>query len=190
MGNATETTRIGEQLSLFACFSAPAAVKSPLRRRSTSRGLRRSASHAAQMVIDLRERTQEAEEDWADRWVSRPVVHAIVPAAQTKMPETRAAVSIFDLAYQFTAEQVISEFMVGDISQPKANSKKKTKLPAIQEQIHTRVIRDAGTVRCIRMHHTDTTEWQEREAARRARQRPPKPGTKYKTMSEKLKETI
>lgn len=190
MGNATETTRMGEQLSLFACFAAPAAVKSPLRRRSTSRGLHRSASHAAQMVIDLRERIQEAEEDWADRWASRPVVHAIIPATQTKMPETRAAASIFDLAYQFTAEQVISEFMVGDISQPKANSKKKTKLPAIQEQIHTRVIRDAGTVRCIRMHHTDTTEWQEREAARRARQRPPKPGSKYKTMSEKLKETI
>ena len=50
----------------------------------------------------------------------------------------------------------------------------------------TKVQRDADVVRCIRIQEQDTTEWIEREIARRARQRPPKPTAKAKTIGRKL----
>jgi hypothetical protein len=185
--NRSKQYEPAQQLDLFAGFAMPEVSMCTPARKPKSRGLRITSSQVAQFALDLRARAEDLADEWAEKWASRPIVHAVVPASQAKMPETRAAASIFDLAYQFTAAQVISGFMVTKESPPK---KTKHKEPAIQEQIHTRVIREHGTVRCIRMHHTDTDEWQEREAARRARQRPPKPGTKYKTTGEKLKEVI
>lgn len=49
-----------------------------------------------------------------------------------------------------------------------------------------RVIREAGTVRLERLLPQETEEWQERERARRAKQRPPKPTKKARTRGEKL----
>lgn len=105
----------------------------------------------------------------------------VLPANVLPPPQTRAPRSVFDLA-DFDGYGWLTH---GGLRRPAINWPM-----TIQERIHTVISRDFGVVRCRRLHHTDTTEWQEREAARRARQRPPKPGAKYKTMSEKLKETI
>lgn len=52
----------------------------------------------------------------------------------------------------------------------------------------TRVLRSDGVTRCVRIQIQETPEWQAREAARRARQKPPKPTAKAKTKSRKLME--
>lgn len=44
-----------------------------------------------------------------------------------------------------------------------------------------------GSVRVIRQRVEETAEWQEREAARRARQRPPKPTAKARTRGKKVR---
>lgn len=52
------------------------------------------------------------------------------------------------------------------------------------------VERDGGDVRVTRITPQETPEWQEREAARRARQVVPKPTAKAKTKSAKFRELI
>lgn len=56
--------------------------------------------------------------------------------------------------------------------------------PAMREhRHHCRVERTEGVTRCTAMQPQETNEWKEREAARRARQTPPKPSKAAKTMS-------
>lgn len=52
------------------------------------------------------------------------------------------------------------------------------------------VQRTDGAVRVTRIAESETAEWQEREKARRARQRPPKPVSKARTRGKKLLELI
>jgi hypothetical protein len=173
-----------QQLDLFAGFALPEVLPSCPPKR-TGRALVRKAGKVVQLAIDLRERAEDPEE-WADRWVSRPIIKAVVPASLTRMPETRAVASVFDLGCQAAASHLIAGFMAPKPKQAKA----KAKPDAIQDRIHTRVIRDGGVIRCERLHHTETEAWQEQETARRAKQKPPKPGAKYKTMGDKLKEVM
>lgn len=53
-----------------------------------------------------------------------------------------------------------------------------------------RVERDGDRVRVVRLLPGETDEWKERERARRARQRPPKPVRRAKTRGKKLLEMI
>ena len=50
-----------------------------------------------------------------------------------------------------------------------------------------RIERTAGVTRCTRVAVQDTAEWKDREAARRARQTPPKPGAKVKAAMNAMK---
>lgn len=180
----TATHAPAQQLDLFAGFGLPEVTPSAPPKRQ-GRALVRKAGKVTQLALALRERADDIE-DWAERWASRPIIKAVVPASKTRAPETRAVASIFDLGAQAAAAHVIAEFMA-----PQAPSHDRPKPPpAIQEQTHTIVTRDAGVTRCKRIHHTETEAWQEQERARRARQKPPKPSAKAKTMSDKLKEVI
>ena len=185
MTKAAALTSHAQQLDLFAGFCLPEVLPSCPPKR-TGRALVRKVGKVVQLAIDLRDRAEDIEE-WADRWVSRPIIKAVVPASRTKMPETRAVASVFDLGCQAAAAHVIAEFMA---PKPQKQAKAKAKPEAIQDRIHTRVIRDGGVIRCERLHHTETEAWQQQESARRAKQKPPKPGAKYKTMSDKLKEVM
>lgn len=49
-----------------------------------------------------------------------------------------------------------------------------------------RIIRDGDRTRCERLLPQETDEWQQREAARRAKQKLPKPPKRAKTISKKL----
>lgn len=62
------------------------------------------------------------------------------------------------------------------------------RLPATAplDQSFLSVRREAGTVVVVRMLQQETEEWKQRETARRARQKPPKPAGAAKTRSKKL----
>lgn len=53
-----------------------------------------------------------------------------------------------------------------------------------------RVVRDGDRVVCHRLRPQDTEEWQEREAARRARQVVPRPPKKARTVGKRLRELV
>lgn len=185
MMHTTHSGDPGEQFDLFAGFDLPVREAPPKAKRRACT-LRRVAAKVVQLTLDLKARIEDTRDAWAEEWANRPVVHAVVEAKNTRMPETRAVASIFDMGYQLAAQQVLGEFMLPQPDQGPAPGK-----PAVfQEQAHTVVVREAGVTRCQRIHHTDTQEWQEREAARRARQKPPKPPKKAKTMGAKLIELV
>lgn len=103
----------------------------------------------------------------------------ISAASDRPLPETRAPSSVFDLAD-------ISRF--GWLGAVRKAGQTAAKPPPIQERVHTVITRDFGLIRCKRLHHTETVEWKEQEAARRARQIVPRPQAKYKTKGENLKQ--
>lgn len=179
MGQTAHHHPHAAQLELFACIAMSAA---PTRRRQPRRVsaplLRTSAIVVVQLVIDLVPRVSPEDED--DALVTAPIIHAWVSAAEAPPPKTRAPRSIFDLA----ASQVIAEAMCrrGFRATPEPKT--------IQQAAHKQVTREGSVTRCTRLHHTDTTEWQEREAARRARQKVPKPPKGAKTIGKKLRELI
>jgi hypothetical protein len=82
-----------------------------------------------------------------------PIVHRVIPAADAPPLAIRGPSSIFDMG--------------APLSIKIARSKDE---PAV-----TRVIRSAGVTKCQRIQIQDTPEWQQKEAARRARQVLPKP---------------
>lgn len=133
---------------------------------------------AAQLCIDLQPR--------APAWVDPDDIpedgdfpaHLVVSAAACEPVKTRAPCSVFAFAAsQFCAEraarQVISEVMygvLGDDEEPPA-----PRLPS-----HCRkIVRDGDVTRHIALREQDTEEWAEKERARRAKQKPPRP-TKQK----------
>jgi hypothetical protein len=59
-----------------------------------------------------------------------------------------------------------------------------------ENQVHRKVTWDRGVLRHSTILPQETEEWAERERARRARQKPPKPGASFKTKSDKFKKLI
>lgn len=153
----------GAQLELFAGLAVP----EPLPRRRRTRKRRPAvAVIPIQFAIDLRERVEidpDEIEEAGDRFT-----HVVVSAAECPLPKTRAACSIFSLASEFAARQVIAEFMLGQDD----DELDSTPPP---DPHHRRIIRDGDTTRHISMRYQDTEEWAEKERARRARQKLPKP---------------
>ncbi len=184
----THTGEPGGQLDLFAGFDMPVR-EAPAKAKRRACTLRRVVAKVVQLTLDLRARVEDAADEWVERWVSRPVVHATVDAKSTRMPDTRAVASIFDMGYQVAAQEVLDGFMLQQPEPAQADTKP-AKPAAFQDQAHTKVTREPGVIRCQRLHHTDTQEWQERETARRARQKPPKPPKAAKTMGAKLVELV
>lgn len=114
-----------------------------------------------------RSRGDRAQSD-DDPFVSSPVVHRIISATEADPLPINGPVSIFAM-----------------------NKAIQVRMERRQDGAQfRRVFRDAGTVRCVRIQEQDTAEWQDREAARRARQKPPKPTAKAKTKSRKLIEMV
>ena len=105
----------------------------------------------------------------------------VVPAAGQPLPDTWGLCSVFDLAFLPIPP------CVGAAHRPSAP---KHSASTLQKQNHTKVTREQGVVRCQRLHHTETPAWKDQETARRARQKPPRPPKKAKTISRKLAELV
>lgn len=115
--------------------------------------------------------------------IDPPLVRRLVPAAGQPLPNTKGFSSVFDFGETWRF-----------VDCPPNLFGAKVKVPAqdvcIQDAVHLCINRQPGFVSVRRVHYLDTAEWQEREAARRARQRPPKPTAKAKTKSRKLVDLV
>lgn len=153
------------QLSLFDDFGAP-VVQCP-------QGLQLVPDHAS-LLPDAEVAAwafNDPDEPDVDALVTQPIIKRTVSAADAAPLPIRGPASIFDMAHQRKPITVRME-------RPQEGAS------------FRRVARDGGVTRCVRIQEQDTAEWQEREAARRARQRPPKPTAKAKTKSRKLVDLV
>lgn len=157
--DATATT--GVQLELFVGLAVPDA---PVARRKWGRKVRRPEP-ALPVQLDLKEQ-EPVDPDEIPEPGDYPA-HWIVKAEDRPLPKGLGARSIFDLGLAAMPAQVISEMMT-------ARTDEKPIAP-MPDPIHRRVIREAGVTRHISMRYQETEEWAEKERARRARQKLPKP---------------
>lgn len=104
-------------------------------------------------------------DDEDDPLAAVPIIHRIISAAGAPSITPMGPVSVFDM---WRAPVTLA----------------KRKPEAVQHI--TRVERTESGVRCIRILPQETPEWQIKEAARRARQTPPKPTKGAKTMGSKM----
>jgi hypothetical protein len=140
------------------------------------RGCRRSAvvtAHADQLdmfVILEREYLVELAaapvEDEDDPLAAVPIIHRLISAAGAAPIAPMGPVSVFDM-------------WRAPVTLAKRKPQEMVKVITCVEVID-------GAVRCIRILPQETPEWQIKEAARRARQTPPKPTKGAKTMSPKM----
>lgn len=151
-----------DQLELFDCFGLPA---SPCDEACPLVPDHSSVLPTSEVMAYA---SNDADDCDDDPLVTAPVIRRIVSAAEAAPLPIRGPVSIFDMNAAITVRM--------ERRQDGAQFR--------------RVVRDAGVTRCVRILEQDTAEWQEREAARRARQRPPKPTAKAKTKSRKLLELV
>ncbi len=151
-----------DQLELFDCFGLPAF---PCDDYLSLVPDHTSALPSSEVMAYA---SNDADDCDDDPLVTAPVIRRIVPAAEAAPLPIRGPVSIFEMNAAITVRM--------ERRQDGAKFR--------------RVVRDAGVTRCVRILEQDTAEWQEREAARRARQRPPKPTAKAKTKSRKLLELV
>jgi len=118
-----------------------------------------------QLCLELKIIKSADDED--DELVTAPIIHRTVSANTAKPLIIKAPTSIFNMG--------------ADVFRLKGPIEK-------AEKKLMRVERGDGVVRCVQILEQDTQEWKDREEHRRAKQRPPKPSAKYKTMSKKLEE--
>lgn len=115
-------------------------------------------------------------------------IRRIVPAEGQPLPETYAFPSVFEWA----CAPANADHFIGAVHRRGHQSVDRdiNGASSIRDAVHLDIKRSYGLVRCTRVHYLDTEAWQEREAERRARQRPPKPTAKVKTRSKKLAELV
>lgn len=165
------------QPMLFAdlpLLSAPsdAAPVSPRRSNGAPRRTRRRHQQLA-LDFDFREFAQadalagDAEDTAFDYPLHRRTV-----AGREPPPATRAAASIWDLAASLPSSP-------GRRRPPAADEAPAQPLYLVE--------REAGRVRVVRLRPEETEEWAERERARRAKQRPPRPVKAAKTRGKKVR---
>ncbi len=104
-------------------------------------------------------------------------VHRLLAAADAPKLQGLGVSSVFGLADAAKASKALRSLGRFGAAEPQA-------LPPLLRVEHSYA---DGTKRVIRQRPEDTAEWQEREAARRARQRPPKPSAKAKTRGRKVR---
>lgn len=111
-----------------------------------------------------------------------PVIHRIVSAAGTTIPVgvTAAPRGVFDLACR--PLQILLETAAALSSAARR--------PTGGDFGSTIITRSPGFVRVQRIRYEDTAEWREREATRRAQQRPPRPTRQARTKSRKLRSLL
>ncbi|CAB4159787.1 hypothetical protein UFOVP726_16 [uncultured Caudovirales phage] len=171
-------TAADRQMLLFTDLPIPTApTASPSRRRVLA------AVAAAFLGEQLAFRFTLRELERDDQPEPGPV-HRLVKAADAEPLKVIPVASIFGLADTFKA---LKRGRFGARAQPRD-----TPAPAVGEPAPYRVERSYadGVHRVIRQRPEETAEWQEKERARRAKQRPPKPTRKAKTRSKKLLELI
>jgi hypothetical protein len=112
------------------------------------------------------------EDDEQDEWSAAPPVRLVVSAAGRQPPKTVAPRSIFDVA-----GSSIPRTRLRSAECPVQRARKVVEL-------------GDGHRRHIALLPQETEEWAERERARRARQRPPKPSEKMRRKGRKLEELI
>lgn len=167
------------QMSLFAELSPPPdAAPTPTRRlRMVAVCTWRQAVTVLlwlkQPALAMPLRTLDTDADTAFDFPRRALVKAVeVPPVVTRAPS-----SIFTMADAMKAAKDLRQHgRFGAV--------------AAAEPAPYRVERDGDRVRVVRLLPEETDEWKERERARRARQRPPKPVRKAKTRGKKLLEMI
>lgn len=109
-----------------------------------------------------------------DPFVIAPVVHRTVLALDAEPPQTTGIRSVFDMAAAVLSKP------------PRAIQK-----PAEPEPPrYGRTLREVGVTRHIAMRYDETAEWAEKERARRARQKVPRPSKAIRTRSRKLLELV
>lgn len=109
-----------------------------------------------------------------DPFVAAPVVHRTVLALDAAPPQTTGIRSVFDMAASVLSKP------------PRAAQK-----PAEPEPPrYGRTVREGGVTRHIAMRYDETAEWAEKERARRARQKVPRPSKAIRTRSRKLLELV
>jgi hypothetical protein len=164
-------TRTDRQMLLFPDLPIPAATPAPPRRRALAAVAAAFLGEqlAFRFVLRALERDDLPEPD------DMPV-HRVVALAEAEPLHIRAVTSVFNLA---AAAARLKRGRFGADEQFTAPA------PYRVERSYA-----DGVHRVIRQRPEETPEWQEREAARRARQRPPKPTRKAKTRSRKLLELI
>ncbi len=111
---------------------------------------------------------QDLDTDLADDDWDHPQ-HLWIKASEAMPQQVRAPASVFDLAFKPVRVRMPGHDSAAPV---------------------TRVEREGGLVRLTRIQVQDTEAWQERERARRARQKPPKPVKKARTRGRKLLDLI
>jgi len=162
-------THPADQMLLFTDLPIPTAPPaSPLPKPDRPW---RVAVQALACLLQLPIRAPLRELDRDDLAEPAPV-HRIVSAADAPPVQTVAVSSIFGLA---ATVQSLKRGRFGAAEQ--------------FEPAPYRVERSyaEGTLRVIRQRPEETQEWQDRERARRAKQRPPKPSAKAKTRGKKVR---
>jgi len=156
------------QLLLFVDLPVPEIEPRPRVRRKRPQLTRSLWQQMELTLVAVRAKAAKQADSDADTEFDYPA-HRIVSAASLPAPAFSAPRSVFDLA---------SFGIVSGITQCQA------------AQVHRKVIREDGITRHVAMRYQDTQEWADKEQARRARQRPPKPTKGAKTMSGKLRELV
>lgn len=96
----------------------------------------------------------------AEQLADPPIVRSIVNAATAKRPRVMGPASVFDLGFSRLRTRKAANDESSRPDQPAS----------------VRIVtREGGIVRCKQVRYADTEEGQEKERARRAKQRPPRP---------------
>lgn len=157
-----------QQLELFAGLVAPVLAAPPAPRKRWSRKTRAVASPLfEQLAFDLRPPPVWVDPDDIPEEGDYPE-HRWTRAADCEAPKTKAPASVWELGASFAAASVIADLR-------RARSSHATHAPEAHPVRHCRIVREGGVTRYIPMREQETEEWAEKERARRARQKLPKP---------------
>lgn len=113
-----------------------------------------------------------------DPFCASPVIHRVVHASRARPPQTSGIRSVFDMASSARALQLVQVHHLNSGDEEASRLR------------YSRTIREAGVTRHIAMRYDETEEWAERERARRARQKVPRPSKAIRTRSRKLLEMV
>jgi len=152
------------QIALFD--ELPPGCKVRARRRPCSKGFYQPIGE--QLSFTLTIRTEFVDED-DDPWIHKPIIQRTVSATEAAPVTVKGPASVWDMA--FTPIAIKTTQVVG-----------KRKILKVE--------RTDGITRCVHIIESETQEYKEREIARRAKQKPPKPTNGYKTMSTKFKALV
>lgn len=99
----------------------------------------------------------------AEQLADPPIVRSIVNAATARRPRVMGPASVFDLGLSRLRTRKAANDEPAQSSRP-------------DQPASVRIVtREGGIVRCKQVRFADTEEGQEKERARRAKQRPPRP---------------